>query len=317
VIGKNQNMKIIICGATGFLGRNLVPALLSTQNEVTVLGRSIYKIKNIFKQDVAPLSWDQLDQRLPDEFDVIFNLAGENISPYYWTNSIKKRIKESRVNTTTQLVTWCLKSNNKKLHFYNASAIGIYGLQAASSTLPPPLTESSLVPKDNPPNFLSEVGQAWENAAKIAVDAHFPVTFMRFAVVLKRHEGMLKKLELPFALGLGCILGSGNQAFTWIHVDDLVRAILFLLKHPEITGPINLCAPGCVSQKEFVTLLADVMYRPLIFKMLTPLVNMLFGQMGRELLLGGQNIYPKRLIQLGFEFLYPNLFSALAHEWHR
>ena len=148
---------------------------------------------------------------------------------------------------------------------------------------------------DNHTDFLSEVGQAWEGATDPAMVKKHPVTLMRFAVVLKRHEGVLKKLELPFSLGLGSRLGDGNQAFTWIHIEDLVQAILFLVKHPEIVGPINLCAPECVSQKTFAASLAKTMHRPLLFSMPASLINLLFGQMGKELLLGGQNIYPERL----------------------
>lgn len=314
---QDKNMKIVVCGATGFVGRNLILALLKDQHQILVVGRDTNKTKNVFKQSVAHLSWDELEKASPDEFDAIINLAGENIAENRWTANSKKRIKESRVNSIGKITSWCLKSKTKKPHIYNASAIGIYGLQAVQKKLPEPFKESSHVSFGKPSDFLSEVGQAWEGAANTLIEANFPVTFLRFAVVLKRHEGILKKLEIPFSFGLGSILGNGNQAFSWIDIDDLVRAILFLLNHPEITGAVNICSPHCVSQKFFAKTLASIMHRPLILKMPTLMIQILFGQMGEELLLGSQHVYPERLEQLGFEFLYPDLHKALTHEWKR
>lgn len=310
-------MKIIVCGATGFVGRNLIPVLLNEQHQILVITRDTNKAKDIFKQTVAYLKWEQLDQVSPDEFDAIINLSGENIANNRWTVSLKEKIKQSRVNSIEKIISWCLKSKIKKPHIYNASAIGIYGLQTTRNNLPERLTESSHISFGQPSDFLSEVGQAWEDAANPVIAAGFPVTFMRFAVVLKRNEGILKRLEMPFAFGLGCILGDGKQAFSWIDIDDLVRAIRFLLDHPDITGAINLCSPQCVSQKDFAKTLASIVHRPLFLKMPAPIVKILFGQMGEELLLGGQHVYPERLEQLGFKFLYPDLHSALFHEWER
>jgi len=308
-------MKIIICGGTGFIGRNLIPALLKNQHEITVVGRNINKIEQIFKRSINALSWDELNQLNPDEFEAVINLAGHNIADKRWTDKNKKHIKESRVNSTNKIIDWCMTSKKRKIHLYNASAIGTYGLQPIQDTLPPPFNESQQFTLSKPTDFLSDVGHAWENATDKAVASGYPVTLMRFAVVLKRKEGMLKKLELPFSLGLGSILGNGKQALTWIHIDDLVNAILFLLNHPDVTGPVNICAPGCVSQKIFAKTLANIMHRPLILKMPSVVINILFGQMGKELLLGSQNVYPEKLKQLEFDFIFPDLKSALTHEW--
>lgn len=310
-------MKIIISGATGFVGRNLVPALLQNQHEVTVIGRDSKKAKRVFQKDVTCLSWEQLDSISPNTYHAVINLAGENIAERRWSDATKKSIKDSRVNTTKKLVKWLQKTDTNKPHLYNASAIGIYGLQDSGESLPPKLSESVPIDFEKPKDFLSEIGVEWESATNEIAAAGLPVTLMRFAVVLKRGEGMLKKLELPFSLGLGSILGNGHQAVTWIDIDDLVNAILFLLKHPDITGPVNLCAPQAVSQKSFAKSLANTLHRPVFLRMPSAIVNLLFGQMGKELLLGGQNIYPERLLKLGFQFLYPDLDSALQHEWKR
>jgi uncharacterized protein len=308
-------MKIIVSGGTGFIGRNLIPALLKKGDEVTVLTRDESKVWSRDLTGVSKLSWEKLDAISSDNFDAIINLSGENISQARWSVSVKNKIKDSRINATKKLVQWVLKATSKKPHIYNASAVGIYGVSSSENSLATRLTENTKVNWDHPTDFLSEVGQSWENETKPAVEAHIPVTLMRFGVVLKRKEGLLKKLEPSFNLGLGSVLGSGNQAITWIHIDDLVRGILFLLNHPNVTGPVNLCSPGSVTQKDFAKKLARVMHRPLMLRMPGFVVKSLFGQMGEELLLGGQNVYPERLKQLGFEFLYPDLESALKKEW--
>jgi uncharacterized protein (TIGR01777 family) len=313
----NGKAKIIVCGATGFVGRNLIPALLTAQYEISVLGRDRHKLEKVFQQSVNYLTWDELDKLIPDEFDAIINLAGANIAEGRWTEKNKFTMKQSRVEATDKVVKWCARSANKKPHIYNASAIGIYGLQPSQPALPKALNESDAATA-NPDNlFLIEVGQAWENATLPASQSNHPVTLMRFGVVLKRGEGMLKKLELPFQFGVGSTIGTGNQAVSWIHINDLVAAILFLLKHPEITGAVNLTAPACVSQKVFSSTLAHAMRRPLIFTLPSMVIEMLFGQMGKELLLGGQHIYPQVLEQAGFKFTYPELQLALVKEFNK
>jgi uncharacterized protein (TIGR01777 family) len=156
-----------------------------------------------------------------------------------------------------------------------------------------------------------QVGVEWEAATQSASEAGIDVTLMRFGVVLKRGEGMLKKLELPFKLGLGSIVGSGKQILSWIHIDDLVSAIQFLIQHPEITGPVNICSPVAVTQQQFAVQLAAQLKRPLWMRMPAWSVKLLFGQMGDELLLSGQHVYPARLIDQGFKFAYPEIAAAL------
>jgi uncharacterized protein (TIGR01777 family) len=241
-------------------------------------------------------------------------LAGYNISEHRWTNQTKKLIKQSRTSTTMLLAKWCANATRKP-HLYTTSAIGIYGLQPLTEKLPPALDETTQIHFGHPTDFLSEIGQAWEQAAQPAIDAGVPVTFMRFAVVLKRGEGMLKKVTPSFSLGLGATIGSGNQPFCWVHIDDLVRAIQFLLQHPNVVGAVNICAPECVNQKTFARLLARTMHRPAFMRIPTPIVKLLFGQMGEELLLRGQNVFPEHLFAMGFIFDYPNLASALEHDW--
>jgi uncharacterized protein (TIGR01777 family) len=308
-----MSQKILVAGATGFVGRNLIPALLNNQYEVSALGRDRNKLEKALPHLKSYLLWQDLDKVSPEEFDIIINLAGENIAEGRWNEKNKAKIINSRVETTSKLVNWCLNATGKTPHLYNTSAIGVYGIQPTQSTMPPALIESKLIHPSK--DFLSEVGKAWEDATIPLSNANHPVTLMRFGVVLKRGEGMMKKLDLPFSLGLGSTIGSGNQVNSWINIDDLVAAIMFLLKHPDITGPVNLTAPGSVTQKTFATTLAKTMHRPLLLNLPDFLVEMIFGQMGKELLLGGQNVYPQRLIDSGFVFKYPDLQSAFNHKY--
>lgn len=310
-----------MAGGTGFIGSSLIPVLLSAHHEITVIGRQVKKIHALFKKSVSALSWDELNTISPDSFDAVINLAGENIAAQNrWTSTSKKLIKNSRLDSTQKLVQWCLQSKkpqNKKIHLYNASAVSIYGTQKSNHPLPNKITESSPINPEKENTFLTDVAECWENETTPLINSDFPVTVMRFAVVLKKHQGLLKKLELSFSLGLGTILGEGNQAFSWISIHDLVSAIVFLLNRPEITGPVNFSSPQCVSQKEFARTLAKIYHRPLFLKLPASLIKLIFGQMGEECLLSGQQVYPERLLQLGFKFEYPDLDSALFREWQQ
>ena len=307
-------MKILIAGGTGFIGKHLISALLKEENELFVLGRNKEKINRLFNNKVNSLNWSELNNYGPDNFDAVINLTGHNIGASRWTKTAKQLIKNSRLQTTQQLAVWCSQTENPP-HLYNASAIGIYGLQPTSAEVPKSLTENTPIQWNQPTDFLSEIGQQWEQAAKSALDANVPVTFMRFAVVLKHNEGALKKIMPAFKFGLGGKLGSGQQAFCWVYIEDLINAILFLLKHPEITGAVNICAPECVTQKQFAQTLGKVLHRPALLTTPAWLLKILFGQMAEELLLSGQCVYPEKLLASGFEFTYPTLEAALRHDF--
>ncbi len=303
-------MKIMIGGGTGLIGQALIPALLAAQHQVVVIGRDKAKIGQLFQHQVEAAAWTDLDHYQPDDVGAIINLTGANIADHRWNETVKAAILNSRLEATTRFVNWCKKATSHRPHLYNASAVGYYGLQKEVAHHDQAFTEQSSPLPSAPGEFASQLVKQWEAAA---LAANVPVTLLRFGVVLKRHEGMLKKLELPAKFGLGAVVGSGRQPLAWIDVTDLVNAILFLLNHPDITGPVNLTAPECVSQKAFNQALAQTLNRPALLWLPAPVVKLLFGQMGEELLLSGQTVTPERLQRHGFTFIYPDVKTALAH----
>ena len=174
--------------------------------------------------------------------------------------------------------------------------------------------EESPIDFEHPRDFMSEIGVRWQQALQPAIDKGLKVTTTRFGVVLGRGEGMLKKLVPSFYMGLGSVVGDGKQIMSWVHIDDVVGAIIFLLNKPELTGAFNLTSPHPVSQAEFARTLATVMHRPLLLKMPAVAVRILFGEMGECLLLRGQRVVPNRLIGCGYVFRYPDLTDALHQE---
>jgi uncharacterized protein (TIGR01777 family) len=297
--------KIIIAGATGFVGQFLVPALLESQYQVSVIGRSSEKIHAMFADKVTAISWDELrTQHLQNQMAII-NLAGENIADHRWSKRVKQTIIDSRTIPTQRLVDLCLALGKDAPWLLNTSAVGYYGLSGDHLHQPQLVDEQWQQPRQIK-DFLSQVAHAWEAPLHAASDAHVPITIMRFGVVLHPKYGMLKKLLPSIKLGLGSILGRGNQMISWIHVEDLVRAIQFLLDQ-RIYGAINLTSPFPTTQAQLMQSLAHRYHRPCYIRLPSFAVKILFGEMGDTLLLGGQNVKPSRLQEYDFCFRYPTI----------
>ncbi|MGQ3892788.1 TIGR01777 family oxidoreductase [Legionella sp. CNM-4043-24] len=308
---RNETMNILIAGASGFIGTVLIQHL-SQRHTLTVLGRSQEKLASIFPKDVRRLTWDSLNDHDARPCDLVINLSGSNIGASRWSTTVKKELIESRTGTNQQLTSWLIH-HQARPRFFCASAIGIYGAQEHSTVC---FDETSPLPL-SPDDFLQEIGMKWEQSLQNAIDAGISVTSLRFGVVLKQGDGMLKKLELPFRMGLGSVLGSGNQTLSWVHYQDLINAIDFLIEHPEVSGPVNITSPEPVTQQEFARKFAKALKRPLLFKTPAFVIRAVFGEMGEYLLLRGQRVIPKRLEQLGFKFTYPDIGAALAQEFQR
>jgi uncharacterized protein (TIGR01777 family) len=302
-------MKILIAGATGMVGQALVKAL-EADHTLVLLGRDPLKLKQCFAKHTA-IGWQAfLDTHNPlDDIDVVINLAGENIGEGRWSVARKDLIISSRVNATHTLATACAHSANKNIRLLNASAIGVYGRSAQPDQI---YDEQS--PISNPPkDFLSTVGRAWEEALAPAEQAGVSVVKMRFGVVLSKNGGALAKMLPAFKFGLGGPIGSGQQSFSWVSLHDLIRAITWLIQHPEITGPVNIVAPEWVTQRQFAKMLGKILHRPAVLPLPAAVVKLQFGQMGQELLLNGIAVRSSVLIKHGFEFSYPKLEGALDH----
>lgn len=304
-------MNILIAGASGFIGQKLVKAL-QAEHHITVLGRDETHLKRYFAEPVQSVTWAHLPALNAGTFDTIINLCGYNIAASRWNPQVKKQLIESRVKTTSTLIDWANKYHAKP-HFMCANAVGIYGAQTADDNRA--WDENSPINFQHPCDFLSEIGIRWQEALQPAIDAGMPVTSTRFGVVLGKGEGMLKKLAPSFLLGLGSIIGDGRQIISWIHIDDVVGALIFLLEKPELTGAFNLTSPHPVSQAEFSQTLATCLNRPLFLKMPAFFIRGLFGEMGEYLLLKGQRVLPARLLASGYVFRYPDLSQALDHEY--
>ena len=291
-------MRIAITGASGLIGSALAPRLREKGHEVVRLVR---------RQAQAPdeVLWDPdggtLDDAALGSVDAIFHLAGETIGRR-WSEERRRRIRESRLRGT-RLVAEAVAARDPRPVLLCASAVGYYGQRGDER-----LTEAS--PAGD--GFLAEVVSAWESAADPAREAGARVVHLRQAPILARQGGMLERMLLPFKLGLGGRVGRGDQWWSWVTLDDVVAAYLFALERP-LAGAFNLVAPGVVRNREFVNTLGEVLHRPTVFPLPGTAVKLVWGEMGEEMLLGGQRAVPERLPGEGFSFAYPELRPALEH----
>jgi len=292
-------MKILAFGVTGFVGAHLVPHLLERGHEVTVAARSgktrfSPAIRVIRADPSTPGPWQE---EVP-EHDAVINLAGTPVMTR-WNEAGKRSILESRTLSTRHIVDALSRSSGKTL--LCANAIGYYGDGGDRV-----FTEEA--PHGN--GFLAEVTRAWQAEALQAESFDHRVVIPRISVVLG-NGGALAKMLPPFSLGLGGRIGNGRQWFSWIHVQDLVRVMSFLLETPSASGIFNACAPQPVTNAEFTAALAKALSRPAFLPVPSLILRLGLGE-AASMLLTGQRCLPARLEELGFEFAYPRLEQALA-----
>lgn len=292
-------MKIMITGSTGFVGRHLSQSLLDEGHEVTGLGFHHRPIRHerfhfIQADTTRPGTW----QESLTEMDAVVNLAGANIFKR-WTKKYKQQIYDSRILTTANLVD--ALPPDRPVTFCSTSAAGYYGDRGDVI-----LDEESTAGDD----FLARVCRDWEKEAFRAEEKGARVAAVRFGIVLEKSGGALAKMLPAYRLFLGGRLGSGRQWFPWIHLDDLIGAMQFVLNRPEIRGPVNFCAPNPVRNKDFSQTLAAVLKRPARLPVPAPLLRLAAGELG-TLILNSQRVSPKKLLANGFEFAYPDVESAL------
>jgi len=232
-------------------------------------------------------------------------LAGENIAAGRWSAKQKDKIRESRVNGTKLLCETLAGLEQKPQVLVSASAIGFYGDRGNEE-----LTEESSVGT----GFLPEVCQAWEAATEPAKQAGIRVVNLRIGVVLSKDGGALQKMLLPFKLCAGGIVGNGKQYWSWIGLTDLVGVICHALPSESVSGPVDAVAPNTVTNHEFTKTLGAVISRPTIFPLPAFVARIMLGEMADGLLLASARVLPNQLQASGYEFRYPDLRAALAHE---
>lgn len=297
-------MNYLITGGTGLIGRQLITRLMTSPSDekanITVLTRDINKANASGSKNITYI--EKLSLAVIESSDVVINLAGEPIADKRWSKNQKQLICNSRWHITQTLVSLMQQTQNPPTIFISGSAIGIYGRQNNS-----PIDESFSQFNEE---FSNTVCEQWEHIALNAQSEKTRVSVIRTGIVLSTQGGALKKMLTPFKFGLGGNIGKGTQMMSWIHIDDMVSGIVHIINNDTLNGPINMTSPNAVSNEEFSSTLATTLKRPCFMDMPAFVVKTLFGEMS-DLLLFGQNIIPKKLIDSDYSFAYKNLESAL------
>jgi uncharacterized protein (TIGR01777 family) len=275
--------KVVIIGGSGFIGRHLCQKLLKSNNyQVSIFTRNIKTYKIISTESVV----DKLD--ITCHYDIIINLAGEKIDKQRWSKSFKNKLYSSRIDTTEMIISYIKSTNVKPELLISGSAIGFYGGE-----------------------FSHQLCFNWEQCALQAQQYGVSVALLRTGIVLDSNCGMLKKLLLPFKLGLGTIIGDGTQFMSWIHIRDYIN-ITQLIIDKKCSGVFNMVSENPVTNHDFSILLAQRLHRPLFLRLPKFLVKLIFGEMGQELMLDSIQVFPEQIAVLGYSFLFPTLDRALA-----
>ncbi len=291
-------MKVLVSGASGLVGSAVVPRLEAGGHRVTRMVRRAPRAG-----EVHWIPAGALDPQSLEGFDAVVHLAGENIAGR-WTATRKAKILNSRVQGTLTIAATLARLQHKPRVLVSASAIGYYGIRGEES-----LDESSRSGSD----FLAEVSRQWESATDVATRAGIRVVLLRFGVVLDARGGALGKMLPPFRMGLGGKVGSGRQWMSWVALDDVAGVVEHALVTESLRGAVNVVAPNPVRNAEFTKILGEVLHRPTVFPLPGFAVALMFGEMGQSLLLGSQRVLPKKLLESGYAFKFPDLRAALEH----
>jgi uncharacterized protein (TIGR01777 family) len=296
-------MRILITGGTGFVGTRLTSRLIQDGNEVTILTRS-GKEPEKGRVGVSYLRGDPTQegpwQKSIGNYNAIINLAGASIFSR-WTDAQKKAIRESRVSTTRNIVEGLPARPEKKIALFSASAVGYYGFCGDEE-----LSESSPHGDD----FLARLAVEWEGEALKAAEKGARVVIARFGIILGEKGGALSQMIPLFKIFIGGPIGSGKQWFSWIHIKDLAEAFVFMTKHPDISGPVNLCSPNPVRNKDLAKALGKALHKPSFVPAPGFMVKLVLGEFG-SVILKGQRVIPTKLLESGFVFQFAGIHEAL------
>ena len=298
-------MKIVLTGATGFVGRHLVRRLHAQGHDLVLLGRDSARLKERFPA-FESFAWNLLNEPAPKEAiegaDVVIHLAGESIGNRRWSQDQKTKILNSRVLGTRNLVEAMNHSSAPASLLICSSAIGFYGDRGDEV-----LVEESHAGA----GFLSEVCQKWESEAHLLSQSIRRV-LLRTGIILHPDEGALKKMLPPFRMGLGGRMGSGSQWMSWIHIDDLVSIFIEAINNAKLQGPVNAVSSQPTRNQEFTSKLSETLHKPALLPVPEWGLRLVLGEMA-DLLLQSQRVIPKKLEEAQFLFKYPDLKTALSH----
>ncbi len=300
-------MKIIIAGGTGFIGRHLSKHLVAQGHSVIVLSRHPKPRDDSAHARYKEALWSVKDQDQNlwathcQQADAVINLSGASIADQRWTPQRKIELLKSRIDTTKALLRSLEKLEPKPKTFVSASGIGFYGNTGSHN-----VNESS--PRGE--GFLADLSHQWEEAAHAGEHLGMRVIPIRFGMILGNDGGALPKMMLPFRWFLGGPILPGTQNISWIHIDDVVRLVHWVLTEPQVRGPINGVSPMPTTMKEFCATLGRTMNRPSLFPVPGFVLKIALGEMA-EMLTTGQKVLPQRARELGFTFTYPELPQAL------
>jgi uncharacterized protein (TIGR01777 family) len=291
-------MRVLLTGGTGFIGTGLTTALLDCGGDVIILSRQVQADRPRCR---FIRSLDEI--AATEQLDAVINLAGASLAARRWTAAYKREIVASRMDTTRHVLDLLARLHRPPTVLLSASAIGYYGHHGDEC-----LTEASAVT----PGFSQTLCSDWESLALQAQPLGVRVCLLRLGVVLDSGGGALLEMAKSFRFGVASWLGSGRQWLSWVHRRDVIRAIQFLLVRDDLQGPFNITSPEPVTGRDFATAL-QAHHRTFIRAGVpAPLMHMLVGEMAGELLLNGQRVLPERLRAAGFDFLYPDIGSALT-----
>jgi uncharacterized protein (TIGR01777 family) len=298
-------MRVIISGGTGLIGRQLAASLVKDGHQAIALSRDPQRRQEQMPDGVQLAAWDAQSAQgwgeLADGADAIVNLVGENLSAKPWSPAQKRRIRESRLNGGKALVEAVRQAKNKPKMLIQSSAVGYYG----------PCGEE-IITEDHPAgsDFLSQVCVDWEASTAEVEKMGVRRAITRSGVVLDKKEGALPRFLLQFRLFAGGPLGNGRQWLAWIHPQDEINAIRFLIDHPEASGAFNLASPNPKTNRDFGKAIGRVLHRPALIPVPAFALKIVLGEMS-TVVLDGQRVVPHRLADMGYQFSHPEIQEAV------